>query len=52
LGGHVHTIKKNTDALVIAGEEIGQEINVERTKYISTFRDKHVGENDNMKVYK
>jgi len=52
LDGRVHTIKKNTEALVVACEEIGQEINIEQTKYMSTFRDKHVGKNDNMKVYK
>jgi len=48
----VHTIKKNTEAIVVAGEEIGQEINVEQSKYMSIFREKHVGKNRNIKVYK
>jgi hypothetical protein len=34
LGGHVHTIKKNRDALVVAGKESGLEVNTVKTKYI------------------
>ena len=30
----VHTIKKNTEALVAASEEIGLEVNAEKTKYM------------------
>jgi len=36
-------MQKNTEALVVAGEEIGQEVNVEQTKYMSIFREKHAG---------
>jgi hypothetical protein len=32
LGGSVHTISKNTEALVIASKEIGLEVNTEKTK--------------------
>jgi hypothetical protein len=32
LGGSVHGIKKNTEALVFASKEIGLEVNAEKTK--------------------
>jgi hypothetical protein len=31
LGGSIHTIKKNTEALVTAGKESGPEVNAEKT---------------------
>jgi hypothetical protein len=34
LGGSVHAIKKNTEALVFASKEIGLEVNAEKTKYM------------------
>jgi len=34
LGGSVHTIKKNADALVVACQEIGLEVNADKTKYM------------------
>jgi len=34
LGRHMHTIKKNTDALLVAGKESGLEVNTVKTKYI------------------
>jgi hypothetical protein len=34
LGGSVHTIKKNAEALVAASKEIGLEVNVDKTKYM------------------
>jgi hypothetical protein len=48
----VHTTKKNTEAVVVADEENGQETNVEQTKYMSIFRDKHAGKNHNINIYK
>jgi hypothetical protein len=39
LGKSLHTIKKNTEALVIASEEIGLEVNADKTKYIVMSRD-------------
>jgi len=32
LGGSVHTIKENTDALVVASKETGLEVNADKTK--------------------
>jgi hypothetical protein len=34
MGRCVHTIKKNTEALVIASKAIGLEVNADKTKYM------------------
>jgi len=34
-GQNIHTIKKNTEAVVVASKEIGQEVNADKTKYIA-----------------
>ena len=34
LGRSVHTIIKNTEALLIASKEIGLEVNADKTKYM------------------
>ena len=33
LGGSVHNIKENAEALVVANEEIGLEVNADKTEY-------------------
>jgi len=33
LGGSVHTVKKNAEALIVASKEIGLEANADKTKY-------------------
>jgi len=37
LGGSVHTVKANTEALIVASKETGLEINVDKTKYMVMF---------------
>jgi len=49
LGRSIHTIKKNTEALLIASKEIGQEVNPEKTKYMVKFQDQNAGQNHNIK---
>jgi len=34
LGGGIHTIQKNTKALVVARKETGLEVNANKTKYM------------------
>ena len=34
LGGSIHTIKKNAEALVVASKETGLEVNAGMTKYM------------------
>ena len=50
LGGSVHTIKKNTEALVVDSKEIGLEVNADRTKYVVMSRDKNAGRSHNIKI--
>jgi len=33
LGGRVHTVKENTEALIVAIKEIGLEVNADKTKH-------------------
>ena len=39
LGGSVHTVKENAEALVVATKEIGPEVNADKTKYMIMSRD-------------
>jgi hypothetical protein len=48
LGGSVHSIKKNAEELVIAGKQIGLEVNAERTKYMVMSRNQNAGHNHNL----
>ena len=41
LGGSVHTVKKNTEALLVGSKEIGLEVNADKIKYMS--RDQNAG---------
>jgi hypothetical protein len=34
LGGSIHTIEKNTEALIVASKEIGLEVNADKTMYM------------------
>ena len=35
LGGSVHTVEKDTEALVVASKEIGLEMNADKTRYMA-----------------
>ena len=50
LGGSVHTVEENTEALVVATKEIGLEVNADRTKYKIMSRDQNAGRSHNMKT--
>jgi ribosomal protein S2 len=50
LGGSIHAIKKNTEALVVASKEIGLEVNAEKTKYMVMSRKQNARQNHNIKL--
>jgi hypothetical protein len=47
LGGNVHAVQKNTEALIAAAKEIGLEVNADKTKYMLMSRDQNAGRNHN-----
>ena len=50
MGGIVHTVKENAEALVVASNEIGLEGNTDKTKYIVMSRDQNAGRSHSMKI--
>jgi hypothetical protein len=50
LGGNVHTIKENAEALFAASKEIGLEVNADRTKYVVMSRYQTAGQSHSMKI--
>jgi hypothetical protein len=46
----MHTIKQNTDALVVARKEIGLEVYADKAKYVVMSRDQNVGQSHNIKT--
>jgi hypothetical protein len=43
LGESVYTIEENTASLVVANNEIGLEVNADKTKYMFISRDQNAG---------
>jgi hypothetical protein len=43
LGGSIHTVKENVEALVVATKEIGLEVKADKTKYMVMSRDQNAG---------
>jgi hypothetical protein len=50
LGGSVHAIQRNSEALVVTSKETGLEVNAEKTKYMVMYGDQNAGQNDNIKL--
>ena len=50
MGRRVHTIKENTEAVVVASKEIGLEVNADKTKYMVMSRDQNAGQSHNIKI--
>jgi hypothetical protein len=48
--GSVHTIKKNTDTLVVASKEIGLEVNADKSKYTVMSPDQKAEQSYNIKM--
>jgi hypothetical protein len=49
LGDNIDTIKRNTQTLIDASNEIGLEVNPEKTKYMSLSRYQNAGQNHDIK---
>jgi hypothetical protein len=50
LGDNINTINKNIETWIDAGREVGLEVNVEKTKYMSVSRHQKVGQNWDIKI--
>ena len=50
LGGRVHTVKENSEALIVVSKEIGLEVNADKTKYMLMSRDENAGRSHIMRI--
>ena len=50
LGGSVHTVKKNTEALGVASGETGLAVNADKTKYMVMSGDQNAGQSYSIKI--
>jgi hypothetical protein len=50
LGGSVHTVTENAEALVVATKEIGLEVNIDKTKYMFMSRDWNAGRGHDVNI--
>jgi sorting nexin-29 len=50
LGGSIHTLQENAEALVAATREIGLEVSADKTKYMATSRDQNAGRNHSVRI--
>ena len=52
LGGSVHTVKENAEALIMASKETGLEVNADKTKYMYMVmsRDQTAGRSHSMTI--
>ena len=46
----MHTVKKNTESLVVASKEIGLEVNADKTKYMVMSRDQNARRSHDIKA--
>ena len=50
MGGIVHTVKKNTEALLVSSKEISLEGNADNTKYMVMSRNRNAGRSHSTKT--
>ena len=50
MGGSVHTVKENAEALIAASKGIGLEVNADKTKYVVMSRDQNAVRSHNIKT--
>ena len=52
LGGSVHTIKENAEALIVASRKTGLAVNADKTKYMVMSGDQNAGRSHGIKIDK
>jgi hypothetical protein len=50
LGGNIHTLKQNAEALVAATRETGLEVSADKTKYMVMSRDQNAGRSHSVRI--
>ena len=50
LGGSVHTLKENAEALIVASKEIGLEVSADRTNYMVMSQNQSTGQSHSIKI--
>ena len=50
LGGSIHTMKENAEALVVSSKEIVLEVNADKTQYMVMSRDQKAGRSHNIQT--
>ena len=50
LGGSIHTLKENAEALVAATREIGLEVSADKTKHMVMYRDQNAGRIQSVRI--
>ena len=50
VGGSIHTVNENAEALVVASKEIVLEVNVDETKFMIMSRDQNAGRSHSIKT--
>ena len=50
MGGSIHTVKENAEALLVATKEIGLEVNADKTEYMVMSREQTAGLSHTMKA--
>jgi hypothetical protein len=50
LGGSVHTVQGNAEALVAASKEIGLEVNCDKTRYVVMSGEQNAGRSHSIKI--
>jgi hypothetical protein len=50
LGGSIHTVRENEEALLVTTKEIGLEVNANKTKYMVMFWERNAGRGHSVKT--
>jgi len=50
MGGSIHTVKEIAETLLVASDEMGLEVNVDKTKYMIMSQDQNAGQSHSMKT--